>query len=229
MGELWLGSGEDADPSGRRAQLMQVLRAASEPRTILALADELQVHPNTVRFHLDTLQQAGHVEQVHGESTGRGRPPVLFRATRRMDPGGPTNYGLLARMLTDHLANTSEDPIGTATAIGREWGAHLVGADTEPRTRPSGRAHAVAEMVAVLDGVGFKPEQPLGPRDPTVRLRHCPFLELVDDAESRRVVCSLHLGLMQGALSGVRGPVTVDRLDAFVEPDLCVARLAPVR
>jgi predicted ArsR family transcriptional regulator len=36
----------------------------------------------------------------------------------------------------------------------------------------------------------------------------------------------VHLGLMQGALTAMRAPVTVDRLDPFVEPDLCVAHLA---
>ena len=41
------------------------------------------------------------------------------------------------------------------------------------------------------------------------------------------LICSVHLGLMQGALTAMRAPVTVDRLDPFVEPDLCVAHLAP--
>ena len=36
----------------------------------------------------------------------------------------------------------------------------------------------------------------------------------------------MHLGLMQGALTAMRAPITVDRLDPFVEPDLCVAHLA---
>jgi hypothetical protein len=31
---------------------------------------------------------------------------------------------------------------------------------------------------------------------------------------------------MQGVMAQLNGPVTVDRLDPFVEPDLCVARLA---
>jgi predicted ArsR family transcriptional regulator len=39
------------------------------------------------------------------------------------------------------------------------------------------------------------------------------------------VICSLHLGLMRGALARMRAPVTADRLDPFVEPTLCVARL----
>jgi len=39
------------------------------------------------------------------------------------------------------------------------------------------------------------------------------------------VICSLHLGLMRGALARMRAPVGADRLDPFVEPSLCVAQL----
>lgn len=58
-----------------------------------------------------------------------------------------------------------------------------------------------------------------------VGLRHCPFLELAEHKAT--VVCPIHLGLMQGALEAWQAPITVDRLEAFVEPDLCVAHLAP--
>jgi len=54
-------------------------------------------------------------------------------------------------------------------------------------------------------------------------LRHCPFLELVESGAG--IVCSLHLGLMQGAMAALCTPVTVERLDPFVEPDLCLAHL----
>jgi hypothetical protein len=34
---------------------------------------------------------------------------------------------------------------------------------------------------------------------------------------------------MQGAMGSWGAPVTVDRLEAFAEPDLCLAHLAPAR
>jgi predicted ArsR family transcriptional regulator len=47
-------------------------------------------------------------------------------------------------------------------------------------------------------------------------------------AESRAtVICPIHLGLMQGAMDTWDAPVTVDRLEAFVEPDLRLAHLTP--
>jgi predicted ArsR family transcriptional regulator len=42
--------------------------------TIAEIADQVGVHPNTVRFHLDTLVNDGRVEQVE---PGHAAPAVL--------------------------------------------------------------------------------------------------------------------------------------------------------
>jgi predicted ArsR family transcriptional regulator len=139
-----------------------------------------------------------------------------------MDRNGPSNYRLLATIFTDHLAATTDDPAGTATELGRRWGPSLI--EQSSRQATPSKAEALTRVVGVLTDLGFEPEPPGGGRSREIRLRHCPFLELVD--EHADVICSVHLGLMQGALAAMKAPVTVDRLDPFVEPDLCVARLA---
>jgi predicted ArsR family transcriptional regulator len=213
----------DGVPGERRDGILQLLRDSPSPRSIASLADELGVHENTIRFHLDSLIRAGRVEQVsRGQSAGPGRPPILFLATRRMDPAGPTNYRLLATILTAYLAS-GRDPAATAKRLGRSFGPSLVD-QRAAAGRPS-KERSVADLVDVLDDLGFKPERPKGPRAKEIRLRHCPFNAVVD-RQGGDVVCAVHLGLMQGALSAMRAPVTVDRLDPFVEPDLCVAHLA---
>ena len=45
-------------PPGRRDVIWRLLRASAEPRSIASVADELGVHPNTVRFHIDALLRA---------------------------------------------------------------------------------------------------------------------------------------------------------------------------
>jgi predicted ArsR family transcriptional regulator len=207
---------------GRRDAILQLLRNSAEPRSIADIADEMAVHPNTIRFHLDALVRAQRVEQLIGDTAGPGRPPVLFRASRRMDPAGPTNYRLLANILTNYFATNTDDPSGAAAELGRSWGPSLV----EPgHRRALSKTQSVTELIDLLGELGFKPEPPPTRRVSQIRLRHCPFHELVD--KHGTMICALHLGLMQGALAGMRGPVTVDRLDPFVEPDLCVAHLAP--
>jgi predicted ArsR family transcriptional regulator len=208
-------------PPGRRDIILQLLRASAEPRSIASIADELSVHPNTVRFHLDALLRAGRVEQVLGDSPGRGRAPILFRASRRMDPTGPTNYRLLASILTEYVAGRP-DAAGIATQLGRSTSPALM-TSAAPHRAPS-KTRAVTDLVQLLAQLGFEPEPADGPRTREIRLRHCPFQTLAE--QHGEVICSVHLGLMQGALSAMRAPVTVDRLDPFVEPDLCVAHLA---
>ncbi|MDG5482001.1 helix-turn-helix transcriptional regulator [Mycolicibacterium gadium] len=205
---------------GRRDVILALLRASVEPRSISSIADELGVHPNTVRFHIDALLRAGRVEQVLGDSAGRGRPPTLFRASRRMNPTGPTNYQLLAGVLTGYVSR-EPDAADIAAQLGRSTGPALVAADTQGRAAT--RTRAVADLVELLAELGFEPEPVDGRRAREIRLRHCPFQSLAE--QHGEVTCSLHLGLMQGALNAMRAPVSVDRLDAFVEPDLCVAHL----
>lgn len=210
------------DAPRRRERILELLRSSAGPRSIASLADEMAVHPNTIRFHLDVLVRDGRVEQRVGDITGPGRPPVLFEAIRGMDPTGPTNYLLLANILTTYLAANAKNPASAAVTLGRSWGPSLV--DSHP-SRALSKSQAVTALTDVLADLGFRPEPPPSRGSTEIRLRHCPFHDLVQ--KHGDTICALHLGLMQGALESMRGPVIVDQLDPFVEPDLCVAHLAP--
>lgn len=206
----------------RRLDVLRVLSGATAPLTIAAIADELQVHPNTVRLRLDVLVPQGRVEHVVPDRRRPGRPPLLFRAVPGMDPTWPRHYRLLAEILTASLA-TGPDPAARAAEAGRFWGrrpAPSVGADDAGTTEPTER------LVALLQEMGFAPERRSSGGRAQIGLRHCPFLEL---AQTRgQVVCPVHLGLMQGAMDAWGATeVTVERLEAFAEPDLCLAHLAP--
>ncbi|MCV7408742.1 transcriptional regulator [Mycobacterium florentinum] len=214
------GATPPGEPAGRRREVLRVLRTSREPMTIVAIAEALGVHPNTVRFHLDSLVGDDQVEQVEPGRKGPGRPPLMFRAVRQMDRGGTRQYRLLAEILTMAFA-ADEDPAAKARAAGRAWGRQL-DSSAEPGEAQT-PDKAIGHLVEVLDQLGFAPERRRAGEHQQVGLRHCPFLEL---AESRTaVVCPVHLGLMQGALETSGAPVAVERLDAFVEPDLCVAHL----
>lgn len=66
------------------------------------------------------------------------------------------------------------------------------------------------------------------PDNPSAIKCRCGTAHFFELAEKRpAVVCPIHLGLMRGALESWRAPLTVTRLEAFAEPDLCVAHLAP--
>ncbi|QZY46087.1 helix-turn-helix transcriptional regulator [Mycolicibacterium austroafricanum] len=208
------------EPPGRRRDVLRTLKAASGPMSIGAIADALDIHPNTVRFHLDRLVSQGQVERVEPDRRRPGRPPLMFRAMPQMDRAGPRHYRLLAEMLAMSLA-ADGDPPTRAQAGGRAWGRELN--VRAPRRKQSVAEEAVDRLVEVLDDVGFVPER-LGAGDKQqIGLRHCPFLELAETQS--KVVCGIHLGLMQGVLERQGAPVTVDRLEPFAQPDLCLAHL----
>ncbi|MEB3051274.1 helix-turn-helix domain-containing protein [Mycolicibacter sp. MYC123] len=209
-------------PGGRRLDVLRLLQAAEAPLSIAQIADELGVHPNTVRFHLDTLVEEGRVEHTEPDHKGRGRPALMFQAIRQMDRGGTRHFRLLAEILTIGLA-ADQDPSGKALAAGREWGRRLRPADHNGDAPED--ADTTDQLVDMLDELGFAPErlEPDTAGQERLGLRHCPFLELAEEATN--VVCPIHLGLMQGALESIDASMTVDRLDPFAQPDLCVAHL----
>lgn len=213
-----MGNGIGRESASRRREVLRVLRASGDPMSIIGVADELGVHPNTVRFHLDGLLGDGQVERVEQGRTGPGRPALMFRAVRQMDRGGARRYQLLAEILLAAIG-TEKDSSARALAAGRAWGQRLEPAPGDAASSET----AVGHLVDLLGRLGFAPERRRLDGEQQIGLRHCPFLELAESRTS--IVCPVHLGLMQGALHTWGAPVAVGRLEAFVEPDLCVAHL----
>lgn len=209
-----------AAASGRRMAVLRLLKDATRPLTINDISAELGMHANTVRFHLDTLVRTGRAEQVEAGRRTPGRPPSRFRAVPGMDPTGPRDYQLLAGLLVQSLARDPE-PVARSVEAGQAWGR---GQGATAAEESDGSTDGVDRLVGLLDELGFAPEPCVDGGHTQIGLRHCPFLELARSGP--QIVCSVHLGLMQGAMEAWESPLTVDRLESFVEPDLCVAHLA---
>jgi predicted ArsR family transcriptional regulator len=191
--------------------------------SILDISRQMHVHPNTVRFHLQALVDSGRVEQVEPTSNSQGRPPFMFQAHRGMDPAGPRNYQLLASALAARLSadNQSTDK---AIEAGQAWG-HELTAITSTAQDVKGDDKATDQLIGVLEDLGFSPQRPTPADDSQIRLKHCPFLDLVP--QHADVICPMHLGLMQGVMAAMEARTTVVRLEPFAEPDLCLAHLGP--
>jgi predicted ArsR family transcriptional regulator len=214
---------QTAGEQPRRQILLEALRGSEAPLGVTELAERLDVHPNTVRFHLDALVAEGLVDRRLEEPTGRGRPRTVHTPHPGMDRGGQRQYQLLAKILLGQLS-TSPDPGAAAEAAGRNWGGYLIEHIT-PSHQP-GAAEAAQRLTAMMADLGFAPE-PDGDPAERIRLRHCPFLELAEENSS--TLCPLHLGLMQGALTEIRAPIEATSLEPFAEPDACIVHLSPAR
>ena len=211
---------EDSAPLGRsRADVLDTLRAADGALGVREVAQRVALHANTARFHLEALVEAGlAVREAEGRETP-GRPRIGYRAVAD-SPAGARRYRLLAEMLTTLIAGTVLAPGNAAEEAGREWGAYLT--EQPPPYRRLTAAESVAKLTGIMTELGFAPEPAVGEQY-RLDLRHCPFREVAE--RHKDVICSLHLGLMRGALTTMRAPLSADRLSPFVEPGLCVAEL----
>jgi predicted ArsR family transcriptional regulator len=191
----------------QRQMVLEALRSAGEGLDTNQLAERLDLHPNTIRWHLGRLADAGLVQATPGRRAGRGRPSVVHRLTGEGMARGRDEYRLLATMLTDVVAADSNGE-ARAYEVGRRWGWHLRQAEPD------------ASIAQLLDREGFAAEQ----RGDMIEMRRCPFYALAEG--SPRVICTLHHGIIDGALAEAGSDQAVDRLDPFVEPGLCIARLS---
>ena len=210
---------QTTDDQPRRQSVLEALRGSDAPLGITELAEQLGIHPNTVRFHLDALVAQGLVDRRLEAPTGRGRPRTVHTPHPGMDRGGQRQYQLLAKILLAQLS-TNPDAGSAAEAAGRSWGGYLV--EHIPPSREPDAPEATRRLNAMMTDLGFAPE-PDGGATERIRLRHCPFLELAE--EYSPTLCPLHLGLMRGALNEIRAPITATRLEPFAEPDACIVHL----
>jgi predicted ArsR family transcriptional regulator len=200
----------------RRARIVEELRGSADGLDARQLAARVGLHPNTVRWHLGVLADAGVLDSRPVALPGPGRPRIVYGLRRDPVEQGRNEYRLLATMLAGTLSGLADGP-ERAESTGDAWGRYLVKRPL-PLTRVADE-EAAAEVVAVLDEQGFEPE--LDGRE--IRMRRCPFHELAETHPE--IVCAAHRGLIDGALAELGSERSVERLDVFVEPDLCVARL----
>lgn len=178
-----------AQPSRRR--IAEVLSGAPQGLTPFEIAEEVDLHHNAVRRHLDVLARAGVVSSEREAAAGRpGRPSRRYRlvATEGLAEAG---HRELVRLLVELVRRTgaSEQDV---EAFGRDEGRLL------------GHGRRAAGLAATLAGLGFAPDdvtedaaRKRGELD--LRLRRCPFADAVL-AEGGHLVCALHRGLTLGVL-----------------------------
>jgi predicted ArsR family transcriptional regulator len=209
-----------ADPS--RARILAELADAG-PLDARALADRVGLHVNTVRVHVNALAEAGLVESETLPPLGRGRPRVAYRTTTAAGDAGGRRYRLLAEILTGLVARFGPEAAEQLEAISEAWGHYLV--DGPPPSAQLFDDEAVERVVALLAELGFQPKLTRDARGRRrIEMRPCPFLELARVHQD--VICPIHLGLVRGALAELGASTRATKLEAFVQPDLCVAQLA---
>lgn len=199
-----------------RFRLYRHLRLVGRPVSVREMSRRLSLHPNTLRPHLRRLEEAGLVAHQVQRASGVGRPQTIYRA---VEPSGDDtrDFRLLAEMLCGLLASKRDRE--RATELAREWGHYLV---SQGGPKPGARLPARQNLAALQDAMaraGFDPRFRRAGPAVEVTLRDCPFRELVDD--HRELVCSLHRGLLEGMLGGLKPRMALRDFRPLVERGIC--------
>jgi predicted ArsR family transcriptional regulator len=128
-------------------------------------------------------------------------------------------------LLAAHLGPTPRTRRRRAEKVGRDWATSLI--PTTNTTDPDETAHRIVDLFTEMnfDPELVDPAPATGERE--IRLRACPYRDVARDHPD--VVCAIHLGLLQGAITQLGTPPTAVRLVPFVKPRLCLAYLTPDR
>jgi len=201
----------------RYAIYLELARSA-RPRSTGEIAEALDLHPNTVRPHLERMRDVGILEQQVDNTGAVGRPQHRYSLVPDAPSLGlePPVFPMLARMLVRMGALAG---VATAEAVdaGREQGvADASGFD--PST-PCEEA-----LMAQLDLLGFDPEIEGADGKVTVAFTHCPFRELAQ--ANPDLVCGLHRGMVEGLVDTLGG-ARVDDFQSLVGRTPCQVDLVP--
>ncbi len=194
-------AGYSAISNYSRVEILHLVQDQPE-RTVTELVSATSLHPNTVREHLQRLIDDGYVVSATEHRTTRGRPRVLYSAT---------------------------DGVGSCSSVQRR----KVRAAAErgdlmrrvlPGTAPeldTAALHQIDALVEDLVDAGFDPL--VDERELTVELTPCAHAS--SQAAHRKILCSVHLGIMQSVLNAADGPLSVDGMRSSCDPRECIVQL----
>lgn len=180
------------------------------------IADALDLHPNTVRPHLERMRDVGLLV-VETESRGEvGRPQHRWSLAPDAPSLGlePPATPLLASMLTavaTAAGATPEDAREAGAVQGRAAAAAATDGD------------CLAALVTELDRLGFDPTVAADDDTASVAFAHCPFAAFA--SANPELVCNLHRGMVEAFVDAVGG-AEVTRFGTLVDRQPCRVELA---
>jgi len=192
------------DPTRRSIYLFVRDRGDDDGLTTAAVADEIGVHPNVARHHLDKLAAGGYLEVHTGKVAGggAGRPSKRYSAVAGAMTEFPVRsddlvLSLLGRALTKLSPGEAET---MAEEIGAEYGRAMaagLNGDALEHGHRSMRS-AIQAVADALTAHGFAAHAESRNDELRIISDHCPFGDVAID---HPVICAVDRGMVRGMLS----------------------------
>ncbi len=234
-----------------RGRLRELLRESASGSDVYDLAGATGLHITTVRFHLGVLLRAGVITARTLTRSTPGRPRSVYELRPEKPSFEP--YEPLVALLAANLGSTTDTRRRRAEKAGRDWAADLVPvaessaldgcavessavdgcavessavtSSVDKSSDSESSIRATEGIVSLFAQMRFDPElmdlvPETGQQD--IWLRGCPFRAAA--LVHPEVICAIHLGLLQGAMTRLGGQSRTASLLPLVEPALCVVR-----
>ena len=188
------------------------LARAPRPLATAEVAETLDLHPNTVRPHLERMRDLGLVEVTTAATGAVGRPQHRYAIADDAPSLGlePPVFPLLTRILLAGAAAGGIEPEDLVEA-GRDQGR-----SAQSRTSPT--TPCADALEAQLAELGVAPARVDDGDAVTIAFSHCPFRELAE--EHPDLVCSMHRGMVEGFVEA-RSDATVVDFHPLVDRSPC--------
>jgi predicted ArsR family transcriptional regulator len=208
------------DPTRRNIYLFA--RDSDHGVTAAQVAEQVNVHPNVARHHLDKLAAGGYLEVAveRAEGAGAGRPSKHYRVVAAPANDVPVRSDdLVLSLLGKALALLpADDAQAMAEEVGTEYGRAmaqgLTGSDLA-----AGQRSLRSAMQAVADALtahGFAAHADQRNNQLRIVNNHCPF---GDVAIEHPVICAVDRGMVRGMLAALYGDADVSTQASLPQGD----------
>jgi len=214
------GTTGGSEHHGRRTHIIRLLRDAKEPMTVEYVAKRVGLPPNTARFHLESLVDAGFAKREAQERTTPGRPKVTYMGTLpNQTHERAQGFRLLAEIMAATVAQANGGAEEWMYRAGTDWG-HYLATPGDP-TQEIDESTIITALVNKLDALWYSPE--IVRKDPPKLVLHnCPFW---DSTRRHYVLCQLHVGMINGCLEEMGSGYRVSKVRAQDPAHRCEADL----
>lgn len=212
---------ESLNLSPKQRLVLDTLSDYPDGARVSELAEELNMHVNTIRGHLDELAERGAIHSFTAPAIGRGRPSLIYKVripdNRTVAAEYVTLIEVMAAFLQDQF-DTPEQANAAARIIGARWGEKLRERGLE---HPESHHGFVGRLTGYLRDMGFDPvPTESSERSTEIAMHSCPLA--TEDFQPTAFICAVHEGTLRELLHD--GTVRLD-LQPYDKPGSCCVKI----
>lgn len=182
--------------SAKQRDVLEALSAYPHGTGAAEISTDLGVHINTVRGHLEEMEELGLVRVSSTQTGGRGRPTLVFQVRMPDIVGVSQEYLSLIRTLVEGLEPEGEmtaEDYERARKIGHSWAQKVpsVVGDTQSTD------NAIASLLTLFREMGLDPYQERAPHPvdestaaSVIQLNACPLVNAGEQPSP--FICAVH-------------------------------------